>query len=285
MTDSLPPCEVVRVFTNTGKNGNGLAVFPDARGFGKPFMQAIAAKLGYSETSFVLPPTMIGADYRVRFFTPKVEIEFAGHPSIGTLWALRRSGKLKIKKNYVQQIGKRAVKITVLPDGRIKMDQGRPTFSSGVSSKTAARLLSLEPGQVTGSPMVASTGNPHLIIPLRNIKALREASIRMPVYKRMVSSGGAPCVMPFAVYRSRTRCRMFAPALGIVEDPATGSGVGPLAAYLVRRKLAGCSGDVRCVVEVRQGVGPPALSLLYAWVENKGGKILRVEVGGFCIAG
>ncbi len=278
------PYEVVRVFTNDGKNGNGLAVFLKGHGLKKKTMQAIAKKLGFSETSFVFMPAKKGADYRVRFFTPEVELPFAGHPSLGTLFVLRRLRLLRGKKNYIQQTGGRLLKMSVLEDGRICMDQGKPAFSKDVPPTLCADLLGLKRVDVAGRAMAVSTGNPHLIIPLRDRGALVSAAIDMRVYRKAVKTTGAACVMPFTIRSGSVTCRMFAPGLGVPEDPATGSGCGPLAAYLVRERLASCSGNKkRCAVEIKQGTRGGG-SLLYAWVEKDGGIIKRVEVGGQCVA-
>ena len=138
------PYEVVRVFTNNGKNGNGLAVFLKGHGLNKKTMQAIAKKLGFSETSFVFEPTNKSADYRVRFFTPETELPFAGHPSLGTLFVLRRLRLLGKKDEYCQQIGRRLVKMSALSDGRIRMDQGKPKFGKTLSQKICASLLRID---------------------------------------------------------------------------------------------------------------------------------------------
>lgn len=100
--------EVVNVFTRSGKNGNGLAVVSQSLDLSTGQMQAIAKRLNFSETTFVLPKPK-SADYRIRIFTPESELPFAGHPSIGTLFTLIRSGVLKKKKNYIQQVGKRLI--------------------------------------------------------------------------------------------------------------------------------------------------------------------------------
>ena len=134
--------------------------------------------------------------------------------------------------------------------------------------------------------MVVSTGNPHIIIPLRDRRSLEKAAIDMRVYKKVSRAAGALCVMPFTVNRGAVTCRMFAPGLGVPEDPATGSGCGPLAAYLVRQQslLPGSANKKRFVIKVKQGMRRGG-SLLYAWVEKDGDKIKRVHVGGHLAVG
>ena len=277
--------EVVRVFTNGGKNGNGLAVFLKGHGLKKKTMQAVAKKLGFSETSFVFEPTDKSADYRVRFFTPEVELPFAGHPSLGTLFILRRLRLLEKKDEYCQQIGRRLLKMSTLSDGRIRMDQGKPKFGKTLTQKVCASLLGVSVEKLAGQPMVVSTGNPHIIIPLRDRRSLEKAVIVMRVYKKVSRAAGALCVMPFTVSSGAVTCRMFAPGLGVPEDPATGSGCGPLAAYLVRENLLpGSENKKRFVIKVKQGMRKGG-SLLYAWVEKDGDKIKRIHVGGHLAVG
>jgi trans-2,3-dihydro-3-hydroxyanthranilate isomerase len=278
--------EVVRVFTNrAGRRGNGLAVFTDARGLKKNVMQAVAKKLGFSETSFVFPPSVKKADYRVRFFTPGTEIPFAGHPSLGTLFILRRLGLLKKKSRYGQQTSRRLIEMSLLEDGRIRMDQGKPLFGKELPRSLCASLLGIGRENIGGAGAVVSTGNPHLIVPLRDMKTLKAASVNMRVYRKTAAAYGAACVMPFTIRGGSITCRMFAPGLGVPEDPATGSGCGPLAAYLVREKLVSSTEEKNIrEIEIKQGAQSGGRSLLYAWVEKAGGRINRVWVGGHCVA-
>ncbi len=269
--------EVVRVFTRNGKNGNGLAVFPDGAGLSPDTMLKIAARLGFSETSFVLESAGNG-DYRVRFFTPEKELPFAGHPSIGSLFALSRIGKVKRKRNFTQEIGQRLVRLRLEKDGAIFMKQGTPEFGRKVLPETAAEILGLRMKDIGGEPAVVSTGLPHIIIPLTSYSALKRAKITAPVYMEAIEFAKAEAVLPYAVFRGRVRCRMFAPALGITEDPATGSGAGPLAAYIARGR--GDGGEI----DIYQGTAPNGTSLLKTKVSMRGRKISGVEVGGYCVS-
>jgi len=275
--------DVVNVFTNKGKNGNGLAVFSDARSLKKSVMQAIAKKLGFSETSFVVPKTKKSADYRVRFFTPATELPFAGHPSLGTLFVLKRSRLVKKKKRYIQQIGGRLLELSILKDDRIVIDQGKPAFGKILSPKKCASLLGVGVDRIAGEAITVSTGNRHLTVPLRDIKTLEAASINMRVYQKVAADSSAYCIMPFTVRGGNVTCRMFAPGVGVPEDPATGSGCGPLAAYLAQYRLVNLpNGKKEVEVEVKQGARRNGRSLLYAWVQKEGDKIKRVQVGGHC---
>lgn len=274
-------CAVARVFTNDGKNGNLLGVVTDTAHLATAQMQAIAHTLGYSETSFVFFDTRKG-DYRVRFFTPEKELPFAGHPTLGTLFVLRSLRLVPKKTTYVQIIGKRMVPLEIFPDGLIRMEQGKPSFAPGVKTALAAAMLGVKEEDVIGEPRVVSTGVPQLIVPLKNVKLLRGARILNSVYQSVRKKTGAVCIMPFAIDKGKIYCRMFAPALGITEDPATGSGCGPLATYIVREKLVAASTKT-VALKILQGGAKK--SLLMAWVRQTRSGIASVAVAGFCVMG
>jgi PhzF family phenazine biosynthesis protein len=276
--------ETARVFTNDGGNGNWLGVVMSAESLDKNTMQRIAKVLGFSETSFVFPVAEIKADYKVRFFTPEKEIPFAGHPSIGTLFVLKKLGVLPQKMNYTQLIGARIVRLSAEPNGLIYMDQGEPAFGGKIGAADAAKLLGLNENQVAGTAQTVSTGLPHLIIPLVSKAALLKAQISLSVYERVRKLAKADCVMPFFAKDNKARCRMFAPAYGVKEDPATGSGCGPLASFIfasntLNRRAA--TGTFR--LEALQGA--KKLSRLVAVIRFKNGKPVNVEVGGNCRMG
>ncbi len=279
-TAGVISCETARVFTTLGKNGNGLGVVTAARGLSAATMQQVARTLGFSETSFVLPATGKGADYRVRFFTPEKEIPFAGHPSLGTLFVLQKRGLVPHEKSYVQQVGKRKIALCLMPDGRITMAQGKPRFLKPISRALAAQVLGLDESAIAGEPMAVSTGLAHIIIPLASMAHLKLARIRQTAYEKARKICGADCVMPFFLENGSARCRMFAPALGITEDPATGSGCGPLAAYAVKAGLIAVPPGGCAQLRVTQGI--KKVSTLFASVRTRGNAIVSVDVGGYC---
>lgn len=274
--------ETARVFTKNGRHGNQLGVVTDAAGLSDAQMQKIAKKLGFSETSFVFPPGIAKADYIVRFFTPAQEIPFAGHPTLGTLFVLEKSGLVAKKGAYVQQIGKRKIPLKKLADGRITMAQGAPSFGKKIGRETSAKLLSLRESDVAGDGEVVSTGLPHLIIPLSSKTALKKARISAKIHDQVRKTHHMDAVMPFFADDATVLCRNFCPALGVVEDPATGSGCGPLACLINRRwPLSDTDGTME--LEILQG--SEELSQLFTWVSTKGGEIANVDVGGYCSPG
>ena len=269
--------EVVNVFTRSGKNGNGLAVVSDPLGLSTERMQSIAKRLGYSETTFVLPPPKVApkaADYRIRIFTPEKELPFAGHPSIGTLFTLIRNGVLTKKKNYIQQVGKRLIPMRLAGDGSIFMDQGKPKFGARPAVEQIASMLGLKSENVKGVPAVVSTGFPLMIVPLASYELLKKAKLRRGLYGEFAQRY-TPAIRPFTIFRGEVRCRMFAPLIGVPEDPATGSGAGPLASYILREGLLSSP-----KIDILQGVKPGGTSLLRAKIFRAGKEIVSVEVGG-----
>ncbi len=275
--------ETTKVFTKLGRNGYRLGVVTDARGMDAETMQKIAKTLGFSETSFVFPPNGPGADYLVRFFTPKREFPFAGHPSVGTLFVLLENGLLQKKSSYAQKIAGGNILLRVIGDGRIFMGQRKPVFGGKIRRETLVELLSLDKRDVLGEGRVVSTGLPHILVQLSSKVALRRAAISPPVYERVRRRFKADCVMPFFVKGTYVFCRNFIPALGVAEDPATGSEGGALACLVVKNgKIPTKRGDV-VEMELFQGVGK--VSKLFARVRVKGEEMSGVEVGGFCSMG
>ena len=172
--------ETAKVFTRLGRNGNGLGVVTDARGLDGAAMQKIAKILGFSETSFVLPSDGHGADYLVMYFTPKKEIPFAGHPSVGTLFVRLEKGLLPVKRTYIQKIDGRKIPPRQTGDGRIFMEQGMPVFGKKVDGETLVKLLSLGEGDVVGDGLVASAGLPHILAPFASKGAMRRTAYPVP---------------------------------------------------------------------------------------------------------
>ncbi|HEY2615556.1 MAG TPA: PhzF family phenazine biosynthesis protein, partial [Chthoniobacterales bacterium] len=221
------------VFTDRAFGGNPLAVFLDGRGIGDAMMQSIAKELNLSETTFVLPPADAANDYRVRIFTPASELPMAGHPTVGTAFVLAQAGMVKgaAVKTIVFEEGVGPVPVTIAwkngaPDF-IEMQQPLPAFGPRIEDvESVAQMLSLDAGDIreTNLPVeVVSCGVPFLFVPVRNLEAMRRIRFRMDVWERALQEAPAQI---FAFTRevqfadSQVHSRMFAPALGVAEDPA-----------------------------------------------------------------
>ena len=282
------------VFTDHLFGGNQLAVFLDGRGLAPETMQAIAKEMNFSETTFVLPPERPGSDVRMRIFTPGEELPMAGHPTVGATFALARSGVIDPgRKNFVfgLGIGPTPVALTWTGDNLsfVWMTQGLPTFSDPIPDPArAAAALSLSPAAVagTGHPVqVVSCGVPFLFVPLTTRSAVDNAVVNPGVLDSLLSASKAPAhgVFIFSPQpgdkKSTVYSRMFAPDIGISEDPATGIASGPLGCYLVRHKIVRPDKAGRMVS--LQGVKMGRPSYVHIAIDaDKSGKVNGVRVGG-----
>lgn len=287
--------QLVDVFTNQAFGGNQLAVFTDAVDLPSELMQAIARELNLSETTFVSPAMDTQNDFSVRIFTPLAELPMAGHPTVGTAYVLARDGRIarsatETKVKFEEGVG--TIPVTVrFTDGLldwIEMQQPLPTFGPRVTDVAAvAEMLSLEAEAITetGLPVeVVSCGVPFLFVPLKNLRAIREVRFRLDVWERSLRGLVPPEVFVFTEEvenaGSRVHSRMFAPAFGITEDPATGGASGPLGCYLVRHGVVPSDTQAEFVSE--QGIEMGRPSFIKIGIEHSNGEISRVTVSGQC---
>ena len=284
------------VFTDRPFGGNPLAVFTDGRGISDAQMQAIARELNLSETTFVLPPLDPQTDFQVRIFTPTYELPMAGHPTVGTAFILAREGLVKPAERestvvFEEGVGPVPVKISWKEGapGFIEMRQPLPKFGPRFDdAKVIAEMLSLETRDIleTNLPMeMVSCGVPFLFVPINSLEAMGRIRFRPDVCERVLS-GLAPGSGVFVFAKggqfpgSDVHGRMFAPGLGVLEDPATGSACGPLGCYLVRHHVLASEGELRCVIEQGLEMGRP--SFLHVTITHADGEISAVNVGGTC---
>jgi trans-2,3-dihydro-3-hydroxyanthranilate isomerase len=287
----------VDVFTDRPFGGNPLAVFHQAEGLTAKEMQQLAREMNLSETTFVLPSQASGADFRVRIFTPARELPFAGHPVVGTHWVLAHLGRVDLREPVTQvrfELG-----VGVLPadlhvtDGRVErvmMTQDRPTFHAVLEDVTGlAAGLGLAPEAITetGLPVQAvSTGMPQMMVPVRSladVQGLDPAQLNIAALNRACRAVGTECALVFTFETERPEAtvhvRMFAPLLGVPEDPATGSANGVLAAYLVHHRAVPVTEPTTYIL-IEQGAEMGRPSTLYAEVDLDGKVITTVRIGG-----
>jgi trans-2,3-dihydro-3-hydroxyanthranilate isomerase len=277
------------VFTDRRFAGNPLAVVLDADGLGTEAMQAIANEFNLPETVFVLPPE--NADHRAgcRIFTPKRELPFAGHPTVGTavLLGVRDGGKAA---EFVLEEKIGPIRCRVTPEkGGGEASFTLPALPTEVtappSNDTIAAALGLGADDVGGdglAPSCWSAGNPFLFVPLRNLDAVRRASPDLAAFRAL-----APTFPGMFVFSRETaekshdfHARMFAPAMGIVEDPATGSAVAAFAGLLGR---FGGYGDGDHAVAIEQGYEMGRPSLIRLGMTIVAGQFTSVTVGGSAV--
>ena len=281
------------VFTDHLFGGNQLAVFLDARGLSAETMQAIAKEMNFSETTFVLPPEAGGTDARMRIFTPGEELPTAGHPTVGTTFALARSGVIERgRQHFVYGCNIGPVPVTMTWSGDdlnfVWMTQSLPTFGAVIPdpARTAA-ALSLSPAAVaaTGQPVqVVSCGVPFLLVPLTTRSAVDSAVVNPGVLDMLFTQVNTKAhgLMVFSTQpgdaRATVYSRMFAPEMGITEDPATGIATGPLGCYLVRHKIV--RPERAGAMISLQGVKMGRPSHVHMSIGLDNGEIASVRVGG-----
>ena len=281
------------VFTDHLFGGNQLAVFLDARGLAAETMQAIAKEMNFSETTFVLPPEAGGTDARMRIFTPGEELPTAGHPTVGTTFALARSGVIERgRQHFVYGCNIGPVPVTMTWSGDdlnfVWMTQSLPTFGAVIPdpARTAA-ALSLSPAAVaaTGQPVqVVSCGVPFLLVPLTTRSAVDSAVVNPGVLDMLFTQVNTKAhgLMVFTTQpgdaRATVYSRMFAPETGITEDPATGIATGPLGCYLVRHKIV--RPERAGAMISLQGVKMGRPSHVHMSIGLEHGEIASVRVGG-----
>ncbi len=288
----------IDVFTDRRLAGNALAVFPDAAGLDPAEMQALAREMNLSETTFVLASDR--ATRRVRFFTPTAEIPLAGHPTIGTWWTLAERGIIDLPQDGVTQVtqetGAGVLPVSIRTVGgrlaEVIMVQARPEFGPSVSDvATLGAALGGEFDLVASepAPQVVSTALPQLMVPVTSLPALQAlpSGGRGGDLATLLRTLGTDCAMCFAretvAPDATVHCRMFAPGLGVPEDPATGSAAGALGAYLVRHGLVAPTGrSARIVVEQGLEIARPSRINVEVDVAPDG-TITEVRVGGQAI--
>jgi trans-2,3-dihydro-3-hydroxyanthranilate isomerase len=282
------------VFTDRVFGGNPLAVFPRGEGLDGATMQRIARELNLSETVFVLPPDGPGLTRTIRIFTPGLELPFAGHPTVGTamLVAELDGGPEDGEVNVVLGEGVGPVPVRVTFRGGRAVDAELTTARvphavGGVPSRAAlAAMLSLEPDDVVETPLAPAgytAGVPYLMVPVRDLGAVARARLDSARWQALVDGGALGDVFVVApegeLPGSTHRARMFAPAAGIPEDPATGSAAAALAGYLAAHLPAGAVGTLRWTVEQGFEMGRPSILRVEA-DRAADGSVTAVRVGG-----
>jgi trans-2,3-dihydro-3-hydroxyanthranilate isomerase len=274
---------VVDVFTQRALEGNPLAVFPDALDLDGATMQRIARELNLSETTFVSPATRADCAARVRIFTPARELRFAGHPTVGTSFVLMQTGMVSPdSERFALEEGVGPVAVRVERGERPLIWLTTPPISFGPPRDPAlcARSLGLQAADLLDvAPGVVSAGNPMVFIALRDHQAVDRAWLDVAGGVALRGTESEPVgVFVFTPTADGAYSRMFAPDLGVSEDPATGSATGPLAAFMMRHGLAPGASGTRLVSE--QGTKMARRSILHVLIHGEQGE-RGIEVGGY----
>lgn len=280
------------VFTDRMFGGNQLAVFPDAPELPTEVMQAIAREFNFSETVFVRPTQMAGALRKLRIFTPGGELPFAGHPTIGTAQLLvelgiadATGGNFGLEEN----VGLIPVEVAQAADGMfftwLKTARLPESRENVPTCEILTAMLGLDRGDILDgerdAPMAWSAGVPYLCVPVRDRVVLGRVIVDVALWREALKDAWARDIFVFcqepAGEEVNLRARMFGPAVGITEDPATGSAVAALAGYLWRReRRAG-----RWIIA--QGVEMGRPSTIHLEIRDADGEIGAVRVGGSAV--
>lgn len=276
------------VFTGTPFEGNQLAVFPEPQGLTTELMQAMTREMNFSECTFIFPRECSG-DVRMRIFTPAEELPIAGHPTIGSTFALASEGVIaRGRPDFVFELGVGPTPVTMdwNDDGLAFawMTQPLPRFGNSVADRPAlAAALGVSAGDLREDlpAQVVSCGVPFLFVALASRRAVDAVQIDRKALARCLSAAGIEEVPVFLFSTDGTETaysRMLAPGFGIGEDPATGSASGPLGSYLLRHKVVGP--DAARVMLSLQGVAMKRASRIHISIDSEGERITRVRVGG-----
>lgn len=274
---------VVDVFTMNPLEGNALAVFPDAAGLAADTMQRIAKELNLAETAFVFAPTRSDCAANVRIFTPTQEMLFAGHPTIGTAFVLLDEGLVPARTERFtleERVGLIPIRIEAGDRPMIWLQTPPIYFGRTFERVECAAALGLGVDDLLDvAPQLLSAGNPTLYVAAESAEAVDRAWLDLPGLNGLRRSGEDPmCVFVFAPTQTGAYSRMFAPEYGIVEDPATGSSTGPLAAYMIAHGLASGADGSHFISE--QGVKMGRRSKLHVHVRGERGRE-SIDVGGY----
>jgi trans-2,3-dihydro-3-hydroxyanthranilate isomerase len=283
----------VDVFTAAVFGGNPLAVVLDAEGLGAAQMQAIAAEFNYSETTFILPPREKGHAAQVRIFTPRIEIGFAGHPTVGTAVVLARELEARGESppaDLVLEEGVGPVSVRLLRSGGqvtgAEFQAPRPLeLGASVSLEDAAACLSLAAGELCPQirPRVMSVGLPFLVVAVASREALRKAKPSLTAHERVLPPTGTDAVFAYAhgAAAEELHARMFSPLDSIAEDPATGSAAAATLAFLAAERPMR---DAETAWRITQGVEMGRPSLILGRTAKRDGLVTAVHLGGQAVA-
>ncbi len=284
----------VDVFAERPFEGNPLAVVPDARGLETDQMQLLAREFNYSESAFVFPHEDDGKTFRVRIFTPAEELPFAGHPTIGTASVLAMIGAVqgeddRARLTFMEGAGPVPVTVDLARGQTLHAELTAPqAFSrtpASASREDLAAILGLDAEDLLGDEepaQVIGCGLPFVLVPLRTLAAAKRARLHLEAWEKRIGER-LPAMVYLMVRETEgdadLHVRLFAPVVGVSEDPATGSAATALAGYLAER-IGEASGGWRWTVE--QGIEMGRPSRLEISAEKREGSVTTLRCAGSC---
>ena len=275
---------IVDVFAEEKYAGNQLAVFRGGQQLAAADMQRIAREMHFSETTFIQSETIRDGGFDVRIFTPEAEVPFAGHPTLGTAHILRTAVAPSIGESLTLNLQVGQIPVT-FSNQVYWMKQIEPVFGQQIDPSRIAPVLGLSADDIVPQFPVeqVSTGLPFIIVPVKNLDALKRARVARDLYFDLIQKTWAKAILIFCdephQSQNNISVRMFADFYGVPEDPATGSGNGCLAGYLAHHRFwENAEIDIRA----EQGYEIARPSLLYLKAREGEGRI-DVSVGGKAI--
>jgi trans-2,3-dihydro-3-hydroxyanthranilate isomerase len=279
--------EQVDVFTDKPFRGNQLAVFHTPGKLTKSQMQMIAREMNFSETTFIFPAKAAGADAKVRIFTPGDEVPFAGHPTLGTAYVLYKRKKGKKVSNLLLELNAGLIEVEVSGSQRkgysFTMSQPLPEFGLALQNRgQAARAVGIRPFEVVGGGVV-SNGLDFLIVEARDSEVVSRARLNMEEAASVTARHKVMGIYLFARVESRrinVHARFFAPSVGVMEDPATGSAAGALGGYLAR--ILKFPPELKLVIEQGKEIGRKSMLIVNVGCDR--GIVQSVKVAGSVVS-
>ncbi len=292
------PFVILDVFATGKYTGNQLAVCLDAGGLADLQMQQIAREINFSETTFITNPKLVNSGYNTRIFTPATELPFAGHPTLGTAFAIQqeliKEPIDRLNLNY--QVGQIPVDLNYVDSAPdiLWMHQQQPQFYEPIPAEKLAGVIGVNPTDIdSGYPIEpVSTGLPFIIVPLKTLVAVSQSKLNLDLYAKAVANLPAQAILVFCRETidpdRQLHVRVFTECFGIPEDPATGSANGCLAAYLAKHEYFGTP---KVDITVEQGVELGRASLLYLRADytadrcpvSIGGRVIKTAQGEFIL--
>jgi trans-2,3-dihydro-3-hydroxyanthranilate isomerase len=277
---------IVDVFSSTPFGGNQLAVLPDAAGISTEGMQKIAREFNFGETTFILPKNDPASTCRVRIFAPRVELDFAGHPSVGTACALVMKQHVRLSAPVRLILEENVGPVTVDVAHRNGGFHGTLTLSGKIESPTGApspaelaAVLSVEPAEVN-QVFFAGAGVPFCFAQLTSNEVVDRAAMNRAAWAATLSRAWSPQIFFFAGDLrdgGKLYARMFAPAMGIEEDSATGAACAALVGAMASKHDFG---GTAYRLSIQQGVSMGRRSEIEAEARKSGSVVTSISVGG-----
>ncbi len=273
---------ILDVFAEEKYQGNQLAVFKDLKGITSNEMQQIAREVNFSETTFISENKESEKGFPVRIFTPMEEVQFAGHPTLGTAWIIQKEILKNQANSVVLDLKVGSIPVSFQKNGILWMKQKEPKFGETYDGKILAEILKIDISEIDDRFPIqdASTGLPSIIVPLKTLDSIKRIKIDKEKYFDFLAKINPKVVLVFCpeTYHKENQLnvRVFVDYFGIPEDPATGSGNGNLAGYLVKHMYFKKNKiDITC--EQGYEIQRPSKLYLKAAVNKTS---IEIEVGG-----